>query len=221
MGFWSSVGSFVSSACSAIGSAVSSIGSALASTASSFLKVASPYLGPIVNVVMALAQSLGILTEEDDMDELGAKAMESEKGPEDFNSTAEYIDHLKNEVKLDKEKFANATESEKLAHKAVGTSIAIKGIEEKKGFDIPNEAWLAMGKMGLGNLAGKEKEMDAILDNFRGSDAKDLNDYVDGKLTTQKELAVGDKLTGMYNLLEPNASPADIEARVVKAQAGV
>ncbi|TOO18550.1 hypothetical protein CGH40_24990, partial [Vibrio parahaemolyticus] len=45
--------------------------------------------------------SLGIIRPEDNMEELGEKAMLSEKTPEDFDSISEYIDHLRNDVVID------------------------------------------------------------------------------------------------------------------------
>ena len=128
----SAIGSVVSSAINVVSSVAGSIGGALASSASSFLKVASPYLSVVLDVISVVSQLLGILNPEDDIEEMGAKAMEADKKPEDFDSNAEYIDYLRNDIELDKEKFENATDSERVARQAVGASIVIKGIEEKK-----------------------------------------------------------------------------------------
>ncbi|MDQ7002978.1 MAG: hypothetical protein Q9N02_09900 [Ghiorsea sp.] len=221
MGFWSSLGSFVSSAISCVSSVVSSIGGALASAASSLLKIAGPLLGPIGQVVQVIGIALDVLKPKEHVEELGAKAMESDKSMADFESTSEYIDYIRNEIKLDKEKFEHASKAEKMARTAIGTCIAIKGVEEKKGFDIPMDTWLALGKMGLERLEGKSKEIDAIIETFKTNDtAKDLNAYVDGKLDAKTELAVGDKLADVYRQLEPEASKEAIEKRVIDAQVG-
>jgi len=212
MGFFSAIGSFVSGAVSAISSAIGSIGSALASSAGHFLKVASPWLGAVMQVIQVVSTLLGILNSEDDIEELGAKAMEADKKPEDFDSNAEYIDYLRNDIELDREKFENATDVEKTARQAVGASIVIKGIEEKKGFDIPVTTWVAMAKLGLGE---KAEEIDKILETFKDGKLEDFVDYTEGKLEAKKEVEVGDSLVEMYQELEPSMSIEEIEDKVM------
>lgn len=212
MGFWGSLGSFVSGAISAVSSAVSSIGSTLASAASNFLKVAAPFLGPIVQIIGLISNLLGVKKEDESVEEIGAKAMLSDKKPEDFDNYTDYINHLRNDIKLDKEKFEQAGDVEKLARTAVGATVLAKGIEDKKGFEIPTEAWIAMAKLGL---ESKDKEVDALLDTFKDGKLESFAKYVDGKLDAKTEGEIGDTLVGMYQKLEPNASPEDIEKKVM------
>ena len=209
MGFWGSVGSFVSD----VGSAISSIGGTLASNAGNFLKVASPLLSTVMKVIEVVSTFLSILKPEDGVEELGAKAMDADKKPEDFDSNAEYIDYLRNDIELDKEKFENATDVDKIARQAVGASIVIKGIEENKGFDIPVTTWVAMAKLGLGD---KAEEIDKILDTFKDGKLEDFVDYTEGKLEAKKELEVGDTLVEMYQKIEPSMSIDEIEDKVMK-----
>ena len=213
MGFWSGLGSMISSAVSVVAGAIGSIGSTLASNASNFLKVASPWLNTVIQVIEVVSTLLGILKSEDNIDELGAKAMEADKKPEDFDSNAEYIDYLRNDIELDREKFENATDVEKTARQAVGASIVIKGIEEKKGFDIPVTTWVAMAKLGLGD---KAEEIDKILETFKDGKLEDFVDYTEGKLDPKEELKVGDSLVEMYQELEPSMSIDEIEDKVMK-----
>ncbi len=221
MGWFSSacsfIGSVVSSAVSVISSTVSSIGGALASSASSFLKIASPWLGQIIEVIQTVGMLLNILQPKDNIEELGAKAMKADKKPEDFDTNAEYIDYLRNEVKLDQEKFDKATNAEKVARMAVGATIVAKGIEEKKGFDIPLTTWVAMAKL---NLEDKAKEIDSILETFKNGKLEDFVKYTEGKLDAQKEIEIGDSLVEMYKKLEPNMSEKEIEDKVIKMEVG-
>lgn len=212
MGFFSSISSLFSSAISTISAAVGSLGGALAGAASVFLKVAAPYLEVAIMAIQVVGVLLDVLKSDDNVEELGAKAMESDKKPEDFSSNAEYIDHLRNEVKLDQEKFEKATDVEKVARTAIGATIVAKGIEEKKGFDIPLSTWVAMAKL---NLQDKPQEMNTILNTFKDGKLEDFVGYTEGKLDSTKELDIGDTLVDMYKDLEPNANIEDIEKKVM------
>jgi hypothetical protein len=210
--------SAVSSAISMVSSMAGSLGG-LASTAMNALKVAGPWLGQIANIVSAIAQLLGIFKKEDDVEEMGAKAMQSDKKPEDFSSNTEYVEHLRNDIKLDREKFDAAGPAERMARTAVGTGIAMKGINEQKGFDVPIEAWVAMGKLGLDETSAKE--VDTIIDTFKDGKLEDFAKYVDGKLEgVEKNGEMGDTLADMYKELEPNSSVEEIEDKVMKMQVG-
>jgi hypothetical protein len=220
MGFWGSLGSFVSGAVSVIGSAIGSVAGSIGSLAQNTLKVAAGWLGPIATVVSAVATLLGVFNKEDDVEELGAKAMQPEaKKPEEFDTNAEYIDHLRNEVELDKEKFEKAGPTEQLARKAIGTGIAMKGINEEKGFETPIETWMALGKLGLDET--KVKEIDALLDAFKDGKLEDFAKYVDGKLEgIEKNEEISGILSETYKKLEPEAPIEDIEQKVMDTQVG-
>jgi hypothetical protein len=211
MGLLDSFCSFVSSAVSVISSALGSAIGSIGDVAAKLLKVAGPWLGAVGQVVSIVATLIGVLKEGDNIEELGAKALDSDKKPEDFDSNAKYIAYLRNEVVMDREKFDRAGDMEKAVRTAVGVSVAAKGVEEKKGFDIPMEAWIAMAKLGFEE---KAKEVDTILETFKGDGLKDFADYVDGKLDEDKELQVGDTLVEMYKELDPAARPDDLENKV-------
>ena len=212
MGLISGICSFVSGAVSAISSAFGSLGS-LVSVASNFLKVASPYLGIIGNIISVIGNLLGVKKEDENLEEIGAKAMKSDKKPENFDSYNDYIKHLRENIKLDKEEMENASKELKLARTAVGATIVSKGIEEKKGMEISVDTWVAMAKAGLD---GKIDIIDLILDTFKTkNEQKDFANYVDGKAGFKEEKIVTDKLTDIYKSLEPNASDIDIEKKVM------
>lgn len=214
MGFWSGVGDIVSGAIDVIKTNLGSVAGALAGAASTFLTVAAPYLEVAVMAIQVVGVLLDVVKSDDNVEELGAKAIESDKKPEDFSSNAEYIDHLRNEVKLDQEKFENATDTEKIARTAIGATIVTKGIEEKKGFDIPLSTWVAMAKL---NLQDKPQEINTILDTFKGK-LDDFVGYTEGKLDRDKELNTGSTLIDMYKELEPNAKIEDIEKKVMNME---
>jgi hypothetical protein len=210
----------IGAAIGAIGSTIGSVAGSLGGLAATALKVAAPWLGPIANIISAVAQMLGVFKKDDNIEEMGAKAMQPEaKSREDFESYAEYTEHLRNDVELDREKFEKAGPAEKLARTAVGTTIAMRGINEEKGFDIPIEAWVSMGKLGLDET--KVKEIDTIIDTFKDGKLDDFAKYVDGKLEgIDNNIQMSDSLQDMYQTLEPNSSQEQIEQKVMATRVG-
>lgn len=152
---WNSIASFIdgaiSSICSEISSICSSIGNlVLGEAVSSFvfslgISKMFPVLDIVniimlvVDVVVKIAESLGLKKEkEDEPDELAMKAEKDDKKPEDFDSIQEYIKHLQEDIQLtkeEKEKLEQMSPEEKSAYHSTGTYIYIKAINEKLGFD--------------------------------------------------------------------------------------
>lgn len=211
MGLISDIGNVISSAVNVVKETITTLGP-LAEKAGKMLQIAGKYLGPVAQVIRIVGVLLDILKPKDNIEEMGAKAMNADKKPSDFDSNAEYIKYLREEVQLDKEKFEKANNVEKAARTAVGASIVASAISEKKGFEIPLETWVAMAKL---NLTDKAKEVDSLLETFKDGKLEDFAKYVDGKLDIQKESKIGDDLVEMYKKLEPNASIEEIEEKVM------
>jgi len=215
----SSIGSFVSGAVSVVSSAVGSIGGVLATAASTLLKVASPYLATISTIVQIIGAVLNILKPEESVDEIGDKAMSADKQVEDFNTTEEYIEYLRDEVSFNKDEFDKLSKEDKIARTAVGTSIVMKAIDKKKGVTISTDTWITLAKLQESGNLKDVKEFDKILDTFKDNQI-DLKKYVDGKLDGEQNLQVGDKLIDMYQTLEPNLSKEHIEKKVMNMELG-
>ena len=217
----SAVGSFVSSVGSAISSAASSIGGALANVANKFVELAGPKIEIIALIIEAVGAILGVLKPEEKVEDLGDRAVRSDKTPEDFDTTQEYMDYLREEVPFDKDEFDKLSKEEKLARSAIGSSIAMKAINDKKGFEVTPQTWLTLAKLHQsgGLKDAKAEEFDTILNNFKDNQ-KDLENYVKGELEPIKEIEVGDKLVEMYQDLEPNLSKDDINEKVMKMEIG-
>lgn len=205
MGLLSGFVSFVSSAVELVGKTVGALATGLSK------------LGPIFSAVSTIVQIIGVMLDvlkpNEKMDELGAKAMQTDKKPEDFDKYSDYIEHLRNDIALDKKQFEKESPSDKLSRQIIGTAITIKGIDEEKGFDIPINAWVVMAKMGF---EGKSSvEINAVLDAFKG-DYDSLSKYTEGELSAKKEVEVSNTLCDLYKELEPNVSDKEIESKVMR-----
>ena len=149
MGFWGSVGSFFSSVGSAISSAVSSVGRAIVDTATSIVNLGIEMATKVGQAIKAVAEHLGILTPEEKLEELGEKAMMSDKKPEDFDSFSDYINHLRNDVPIDREKLGSLDEKELMVRSSIGAAITLKGINERLGTVVTPEFMATVAKPGF------------------------------------------------------------------------
>ncbi len=116
MGFWGSFWSGITSAVDVVSSTVKSVGGFLVEKAKEFLKVEMKILKLIVKVVENVAKALGIIKPEDDSEDLGDRAMRADKKIEDFDSTRDYIEYLRNEIKAkSKDEIERLSPEERLA----------------------------------------------------------------------------------------------------------
>ena len=218
MGFWSAIGSFVGSVCSAISSAVSSLGSSLSTFATKIVELAGPLLETVGKIASLVAKFLGVTEELENPLELGLRAEMSDKKPEDFDSYKDYINYIKNEVKIDEEKLKNASDIDKAKYSAIGSGILIKGIEDKKDMDIGADVFVALAKIGMETLdkMGGARGVDAILDTFKDGKLSEFAKYVSGDLNSVKDkIMVSDKLTETFKNLNPEMDIKDIQKEVM------
>ena len=212
MGFWSSVCSVVSSACSAIGSAVSRIGNSIASTATSIASLGVSLAAKVTDAIRSVGVSLGIIRPEDNLEELGEKAILSKKKPEDFDSINEYINHLNNNVPFDKDKFYRLDEKELLARSSIGASITLKGINEKLDSVVTPEF--------MATVASQELETEEIVSTIKAYKENDLklenyDLYLNDELTLDETTKHSSALVEAYQKLEPELSIEEIENKVM------
>lgn len=232
MGWFSStlsaVGSFVSSACSAIGSVCSAIGGALFTGAGGIAALATGIVGSVVGlglpeillaiqavgaIVSAIAEVLGLKDEEETPEELGMKAEMADKKPEDFESTEKYIEYLRNDVQIDKEKLDNLKEEDKIKYGAIGSSIYIKGIEEKYGMNMPAEFWTTVADLKMDG-----KQVKAYIDSFKEhniNDMSDMSSYIKRDLEDGKDRGnISNAMIDALKKINPDATEDELYGKL-------
>jgi len=212
MGFFSGIGSFISGAVSVVASVIGSIGSAVACFATNLLKVSAPYIGPIIEAITLVGKLLDVLNSNDDVEELGNKAIQADKKPEDFDSISEYIDYLRNDITIDKDKLKSSDKSTELANKVIGTSITAKGIEEKLDTNIAMEFWKEVIKQKL-----KETEIVKTIEVYKKNNLNnaDYEKYMIGDMNLEDRKKHSRSLIETYSELEPSLSKDEIEDKVM------
>ena len=149
------IGTAVSTVAASIAPIITTVGGALHKAITVVAAKLPPFLetvGKIANVVGTVAEILGLKKPgQDSPEELGMKAEQSDKKPEDFDNDYEaYINYLHNEVELDKEKLGKLTPEEKAVHSIVGSAIYCEGARQKFGVDEINpELIVYAAKIGL------------------------------------------------------------------------
>lgn len=212
MGFWSSVGSFFSSVCSGISRAASFVGNTVANVATSIVSLGVELATKVGNTIKAVAEHLGILTPKEELQELGEKAMMSEKKPEDFDSFNDYINHLRNDVQIDQEKFGQLDEKELMVRSAIGASITLKGINERLDTVVTPEFMATVAKQ---NLAAEE--IVATIESYKTKNLNpnDYSLYINDELTLDESSKHSSALVEAYQKLEPELSLEQIEDKVM------
>ena len=209
MGLFSGLGNWISGALSTLTSGIREMATSIASLG---LSLATK----VGEAIKTVGVSLNILRPEDNMDELGEKAMLSDKGPDDFESMSAYIDHLRNDVSLDKEKFDSLSDTDKLERASIGASITLKGINEKLDTVISPSFMATVALLDL-----DAKEIIGTIKSYKenGLDTADYKLYVNNELSIDETHKHGNALVQAYQKLEPQMSLEQIEDKVMGLKA--
>lgn len=208
MFFFSTVSSFVSSVGSALGSAVSAISSGITGICSAIGGALSSTVGGVAHSILAsclcislpeiiiaiqticaivsiIAEVFGLKeedNEEDEPEELGMKAEVADKKPDDFDSTTAYIEYLRNEIKIDKEKMNELSEEKKAEYGLVGSALYLEALKEKFNVTVTPEYLDTMRKLQEQNKL-TTKEIASFVKTFQENgitDMTDMSDYIKG-----------------------------------------
>ena len=176
MGWFSSaIGSVCSAVCSAVSSVCSSIGGAIMGGSGSLAPVISPWLSVAVAVISVIAEIFTEKPKEEKPEELGMKAEQADKKPEDFDSINDYIEYLRQEIKVDAAKLENLSEEERMKYQAVGLGLYVKNIEEKQGMKL-DPAFLKVVPEMI-NLGYTAQDIGNLMQSMKKNGVNDMKMY--------------------------------------------
>jgi hypothetical protein len=218
MGLLDTLGDFVSGVCNVVCSVVSTIGSAVKDLATGLITAVKelPLFQAISKLITFIGKRFGVFKPDENVEDIGAMAMESDKKPEDFDSTEDYIQHLRENVEFDKEKFEGYSNEKKLACKAIGASIATKGVAEKIGNNLS-----PIRLMGFWIEAEKQKfsdeEVGSLIDNFKKDNLDfQLSDYLKGNLKVDESKSYLNSIASALRESNPDIKDDEILDRISK-----
>lgn len=195
------------------GPVVANLATNLVAKLPTIVETAIKVLKTIGPVVKAVAEILNVLNPNDDLEELGMKTMQEGTRPKmEDESMEEYFDYLRNEVKLDEERWKNITEEDKLKANAIGVSMATAAISEKTKVEVSPDFLLAMKKM--------EMSADHVAEYIKtfgenGIDSLDsLTGYLRGELSGDEKKNVLDVVKETEGNLHPDFSNGEILAEI-------
>ena len=185
MGFFSAICGAIGGICSAIGGA---LGGALgiAATAIAGL-VGSPVFGAVVGLISLVSTVIGLTKEE-----LGAKAMLSDKKPEDFDSYQAYIDHV-SEIKLTPEMKDRLKTDEgfKTQCTTVGASMQWYGLNEKMGINMDIPSLVKLVEAGVKT----PEQFQTIANTFKSKEVEPkINDAIERNIPMKEGAKIVDTL---------------------------
>lgn len=175
MGLFSAIGSVCSAVCSAVSSVCSSIGGAIMGGIGSLAPVISPWLSIAVAVISVLAEIFTEKPKEEKPEELGMKAEQADKKPENFDSINDYIEYLRQEIKVDAAKLENLSEEERMKYQAVGLGLYVKNIEEKQGMKL-DPAFLKVVPEMI-NLGYTAQDIGNLMQSMKKNGVNDMKMY--------------------------------------------
>ena len=175
MGFFSAISSACSALCSAVSSVCSSIGGAIMGGIGSLAPVISPWLSIAVTVISVLAEIFTEKPKEEKPEELGMIAEQADKKPEDFDSINDYIEYLRQEIKVDAAKLENLSEEERMKYQTVGLGLYVKNIEEKQGMKL-DPAFLKVVPEMI-NLGYTAQDIGNLMQSMKKNGVNDMKMY--------------------------------------------
>lgn len=148
---------------------------------------------------------LGI--KSDFADVMGAKMAQADKGVDEFDSVEEYINYLKNEIELDKEKFDSLSAEDKVAYSITGMAVEASAIREKMGIEIPADLIELVAKLSqIGKIVVEAREIVTIITILKDEGITRLNDICDciKGVGESDRLKTGEILLNVLDSLHPN-----------------
>lgn len=192
-----------------------------------------PILGPIVvqiiievaaQVVAKIAKSLGIIKEEDKVEEVGYRLEEAcavdEQGDlkhpdwkrmEDFDNMRDYYAYLKVMIPDEAIDYGKLKKN-RLNYVALGTTGLTEGWGKIAGIQIPEDFILNIGQANL-----RQGEVQAVIDAFKalGFTSIRFKDFLTAKNLTMDEVdRLRDVLIAAYQDIYPDKSRADVLLRL-------
>lgn len=216
MGFWSSIGSAISGAfssvCSAFSSGISALGSAVAGFATKVLPTLSKVipnlsiLSTVANVATGLLQALGILDEDEDVEDKGRQVVYAKElgiDMDDFPSFEDYLARL-DELEVDDNVIKDYNQADKII---AGLAVCSTAMDTK--LNLPEGM---SGNLWILNAFDPDyfnaDRLDSIINST--TDFQTIVDYFTDSASPQESMNVEKDLVAIEQKINPDVAVPDI-----------
>lgn len=193
-------------------SGLSSVLGVVAKLMPTILKIVGTQLEKLAGAFEAFFKELGLIEQEEKVEELGDKALQAENDElapikiEDFDSHEKYLEAVK-KYELDAEKSALTTRDEKL-HEAL--KILLGAAIAKYGQSMGEFGQIVVNNPDFYSKAGRLEEFASLARTDEKTFSEVVN-YIENKnMSTEKNDAAFDKLVEMEKKVNPAATETEI-----------
>ncbi|EGQ7970813.1 TPA: hypothetical protein SLZ51_003332 [Vibrio cholerae] len=195
----------------AISKMATTVGPMIAKYAPIVLETLEKNLPRVMQTIEALSLAANVLRPNEQVEELGAKAMAADKTPEDFARINDYIDYLRNEVEVDSQALSQDPLDSTIRH-AIGAAIALKGVGEIVGTEISLPFLKTISQLGL-----EPQLILTIVQAYAqsGLSADEVEQYLNDQLSIEQSQQHSEVLVTAYQIADPQLDRQQAEDAVM------
>ncbi|MBC5850187.1 hypothetical protein [Vibrio metschnikovii] len=195
----------------AISKMATTVGPMIAKYAPVVLETLGKNLPRVIQTIDAVSLAANVLRPNEQVEELGAKAMAADKTPEDFARINDYIDYLRNEVEVDSQALSQDPLDSTIRH-AIGATIALKGVGEMMGTEISLPFLKTISQLGL-----EPKLILTIVQAYAqsGLTADEVEQYLNDQLSIAQSQQHSEVLVTAYQIADPQLDRQQAEDAVM------
>ncbi|HDZ9207581.1 TPA: hypothetical protein RUZ11_003425 [Vibrio cholerae] len=195
----------------AISKMATTVGPMIAKYAPIVLETLEKNLPRVIQTIESLSLAANVLRPNEQVEELGAKAMAADKTPEDFARINDYIDYLRNEVEVDSQALSQDPLDSTIRH-AIGAAIALKGVGEIVGTEISLPFLKTISQLGL-----EPQLILTIVQAYAqsGLSADEVGQYLNDQLSIAQSQQHSEVLVTAYQIADPQLDRQQAEDAVM------
>ncbi|WP_254623247.1 hypothetical protein [Vibrio cholerae] len=195
----------------AISKMATTVGPMIAKYAPIVLETLEKNLPRVIQTIESLSLAANVLRPNEQVEELGAKAMAADKTPEDFARINDYIDYLRNEVEVDSQALSQDPLDSTIRH-AIGAAIALKGVGEIVGKEISLPFLKTISQLGL-----EPQLILTIVQAYAqsGLSADEVEQYLNDQLSIAQSQQHSEVLVTAYQIADPQLDRQQAEDAVM------
>lgn len=169
----------------------------------------------VVNIVKKIPERID---SKSDMNpyELGLKAEIANKSTGEFENVKQYLEYLRDDVKLDTGRLKALSDEDRVSYGIIGAGLYIKEIEEEYDIYAPGEFWRTVADMKL-----REEDVKTYIKVFKDNGIKDMSDmtnYIKGEKSTNgtDPQSISESLFLALKQLYPKCSEEELYKKIAE-----